>query len=182
MAVELKKLAPWNWFRNEESEGAASQVARPLARYADNPLLQIHREVDRLFDNMLRGSGIPNLFAGPDTLSGWLRPSVDIAANDKQYTITVEVPGVEESDVALELIEDSLVIRGEKKQERERKDEEFYNVERSYGSFRRVLSLPGDADPEGIDARFRNGVLTITLPRKAQARSAGRRIEIKKAA
>lgn len=190
MALELKKLAPWNWFRHEENEAGTipAQGSQSLSTYTDHPLVQMHQQVDRLFNNMLRGFGIPGLFdssgAGLPVLStsSWLRPSVDIAATDKQYTITIEVPGVEENDVSLELIDDSLIIRGEKKLEKEQKDKEFYRVERSYGSFRRVLSLPEDADRERIEARFKNGVLTIILTRRAQAQTAGRRIEIKKAA
>lgn len=188
MALELKKLAPWNWFRHEENEAGTVPVqhGRALSPYTENPLSQIHQQIDRVFNNVLRGFGMPSLFDSGDppvlSASGWLKPSVDIAATDKQYTITAEVPGVDENDVTLELIDDSLIIRGEKKFEKEQKDKEFYRVERSYGSFRRVLSLPEDADRERIDARFRNGVLTITLGRKAQAQTAGRRIEIKKAA
>lgn len=188
MAIELKKLAPWNWFRHEENETGTVPVQRsqPLSAYTDNPLLQFHQEVDRLFNNLMSGFGVPSLFDRENApmlaQAGWLRPNVDIAATDKQYTITVEVPGVEENDVALELVDDSLVIRGEKKLEKEEKDKEFYRVERSYGSFRRVLSLPEDADRDRIEARFKNGVLTVNLPRKAATKITGRRIEIKNAA
>lgn len=188
MALELKKLAPWNWFRHEETEAGTVPVrhGRALSPYIDNPLSQIHQQIDLVFNSLLRGFGIPGMFDSGDppvlAAPGWLKPSVDIAATDRQYVVTVEVPGVDENDIALELVDDSLIIRGEKKFEKEQKDKEFYRVERSYGGFRRVLSLPEDADRERIDARFRNGVLTITLARKAQARPAGRRIEIKKAA
>lgn len=189
MAIELKKLAPWNWFRHEENEAGTVPVnrARALSAYSDSPIWQFHQEMDRLFNNLLRGFGMPGLFESVVNMPSlaqpnWLKPSVDIAATDKQYTITVEVPGVEENDVALELVDDSLVIRGEKKLEKEEKDREFYRVERSYGNFRRVLSLPDDADRDSIDARFRNGVLTISLPRKAATQISGRRITIRNAA
>lgn len=189
MALELKKLVPWNWFKHEENQAGTVPVQRnqTLSTYADSPLSQFHREVDRLFNNLVSGFGMPGLFEAfanmPSQVQpSWLKPSVDIAATDKQYTITVEVPGVEENDIALELLDDSLLIRGEKKLEKEEKDKEFYRVERSYGSFRRVLSLPEDADRDSIDARFSNGVLTINLPRKAATQISGRRIEIKKAA
>jgi HSP20 family protein len=191
---ELKKLAPWNWFKHEETEaGSRSGTgtgSQSLGMYTggSDPLMEMHQQVDRLFNSMLRGFALPSLYgnssAGLPALSAssWLRPSVDIAATDKQYTITVEVPGVEENDLALEMVDDSLIIRGEKKLEQEQKDKEFYRTERSYGSFRRVLSLPQDADWDRIDAQFNNGVLTIILPRKAQAQTAGRRIGIRKAA
>ncbi len=75
-----------------------------------------------------------------------------------------------------------LIIRGEKKQEKEQKDKNFYRTERSYGSFQRTLSLPEDAAKDIIDASFKNGVLTITCPRRAVAQTPAKRIEIKKAA
>ena len=100
----------------------------------------------------------------------FLKPSVDIKENKKNYKISVEVPGVEESDIKLELVDGSLVIRGEKRQENEDKDEHYHSVERSYGSFQRVLSLPEDVNEDDIDAKFKNGVLTITAPRKQLAK------------
>jgi HSP20 family protein len=188
MAIEMKKLAPWNWFRHEES-GAGKAMARHPGGYMDNPMLSIHQEVDRMFSDLIRGFALPaaSLFGRgdnglPSLSSRWLRPDIDIAATDKQYTITVEVPGVDENDITVEVADDSLIVRGEKKFETEQKDKEFYSVERSYGSFRRVLALPGDADTGNIDAGFKNGVLTLTLPRKAQAEKAGRRVQIRKAA
>jgi HSP20 family protein len=188
MAIEMKKLAPWNWFRHEES-GGGKAITRHDGRYMDNPMQTIHQEVDRLFSDLIRGFALPtaSLFGrGEDGLpslsSRWLRPDIDIAATDKQYTITVEVPGVDENDITVEVADDNLIVRGEKKFEKEQKDKEFYSVERSYGSFRRVLSLPEDADTGQIDASFKNGVLTLNLTRKALAQKAGRRVQVRKAA
>ena len=83
----------------------------------------------------------------------------------------------------LELTPDgALIVRGEKKQEKEQKDKNFYRSERSYGSFQRTLSLPEDASRDNIDASFKNGVLTITCPRKAVAQTPTKRIDIKRAA
>jgi HSP20 family protein len=188
MAIEMKKLAPWNWFRHEENAGGKA-LTPYSGRYMDNPMLSIHQEVDRMFNDLMRGFALPaaSLFGRggdglPSLSSRWLRPDVDIAATDKQYTITVEVPGVDENDIAVEVTDDSLIVRGEKKIEKEQKEKEFYSVERSYGSFRRELALPDDADTGNIDAGFKNGVLTLNLPRKAQAQKAGRRIQVSKAA
>ena len=91
------------------------------------------------------------------------------------------MPGVDEKDVKVEIANDTLTIRGEKKQEKEENHKNYYRMERSYGSFQRVLSLPEDADQEGVSATFKNGVLTVTMPRKAAPQANVRRIEIQHA-
>lgn len=113
-----------------------------------------------------------------------MKPNVDIKEGKKDYTISVEVPGVEEGDVKLELADGALTISGEKKHEKEDKDENYYCVERSYGSFKRVLSLPQDAKEEDIEAKFKNGVLKITVPREEveKAETEAKMIDIKSAA
>ena len=185
--MNIKKLAPWNWFKDEEkSEGMNVPVVRQQQQNF-YPLGQLHQEIDRVFDNMFRSFGFPTLgfegsLNGPGHSASLLRPNVDIAATDKEYTIAVEVPGVEQNNVKLELVDDSLVVKGEKVQERENKDRNYHRIERSYGSFQRVLSLPEDADRDGINAAFKNGVLTITLPRKAVTKTSGKVIEIRQAA
>ena len=182
--MNVRKLAPWNWVQDEErNEGRNVPASRTSQEY-DNPLAQLHQEIDRIFDDTFRGLSFPSfdLPTGRLNRSGWLKPNVDIAASDKQYTITVEVPGVDENDIKLEQYDDTLVVKGEKKQESEKSEEDFYRVERAYGSFQRVLNLPEDADRDNIDAQFKNGVLTITLPRKAEAKPEGKVININKAA
>jgi HSP20 family protein len=108
-----------------------------------------------------------------------LKPTLDLSATDKKYTISVEIPGVDEKDVKLEIANDTLTIRGEKKQENEEKDKNYYRVERSYGSFQRVLSLPEDADQAGVKATFKRGILFISMPRKAVPQADVRKIDIK---
>ena len=93
------------------------------------------------------------------------------------YEISIEVPGMSASDVAIELRGGSLYVHGEKQERSEERERYYYRVERSSGRFERVLSLPEDADPDGIRASLDNGVLTIRIPRRA-ADSGGRRIEI----
>jgi HSP20 family protein len=92
-------------------------------------------------------------------------PALDISDDDEQYSITVELPGGKKDDVHVEVHDDTLTIRGEKKSEREEKKEQRRYVERSYGTFSRSFSLPSDADAEHIDASFKDGVLTIRLPK-----------------
>jgi len=186
--MDFKKLAPWNWFKKEEEESGSTVPVRyhtphPSAHRMENPILQMQRDMDRIFDNFFSGFGLApsrqgGLFAGPLT-SGFLKPTLDIGADDKEYTISIEVPGVDRQDVKIEIANGTLIIKGEKKQEKEEKEKNFYRMERSYGSFQRMLSLPADADQEQIKATFKNGVLTVTMPRKALPQPEGKRIEIR---
>jgi HSP20 family protein len=183
--MDIKKLNPWNWFKHEE-DGERRNV--PVRRQSDRqlsaytPLLSLHQEIDRVFDHVFRHFGWPSFGAGAARSpleSNLFRPSVDIDATDKEYRITVEVPGVDEKDLSLELGRDgTLTVKGEKKQEREENGRDFYRVERSYGSFQRVLALPEDANQAGISAHFKNGVLTVSIPRRAIALPEVRRISI----
>ena len=186
--MDFKKIVPWNWFKKEEEESGGTVPVRHLRHHQpaarlDHPFLQMQREMDRMFDRFFTGFGLTpsrreGIFSGSLT-GGLLKPTLDIGANDKEYTISVEVPGVEQKDVKLEIINNTLTIKGEKKQEKEEKDKDFYRMERSYGSFQRVLSLPEDADQEKISATFKNGVLTVTMPRRALPKTDVKQIEIK---
>jgi HSP20 family protein len=178
--MDIKKLNPWNWFSHEEEQARNVPVQQRNTSQGYYPLVQLHHDIDRMFGNLFPGVGWGRML---DIDDGLLRPRVDVASTDKEYSITVEVPGVDEKDVKLELTHDGqLIIRGEKTQEKEQKDKNFYCSERSYGSFQRTLSLPEDAAKDIIDASFKNGVLTITCPRKAVAQTPAKRIEIKNAA
>ncbi len=184
MNVNLKKWAPWNWFKKEQDtqqDASAVPVVRSNpptslpASPALDPLLQLHREMDRLFDDAFRGFGVSwprlTLPSVPSQMQGLLRPSLDIQETDKQYQITLELPGVEEKDIQLTLEDDVLYIRGEKRQEQEQKDRHYHRIERSYGSFQRALNLPADANQDAIKASFKNGVLTVTVDKREMAAS-----------
>ncbi len=187
--MDFKKLAPWNWFKKEEEgSGIVLPVNRPDKRSihrmdaASQPMIQLQQEMDRLFERAFRRfdlSPLSNEWLTPLTASGFLRPQLDIAATEKEYSITVEVPGVSEKDVKIEIADDTMTILGEKKQEKEEKEKNYYRVERSYGSFQRVLSLPEDANQDDVKATFKNGVLSIKMPRKALPKSDVKKIEIK---
>ena len=105
-------------------------------------------------------------------------PQVDIGESQKDYTITVEVPGVQEKEIDLTLIDGTFTIRGEKRSEHEEKEKHYHRVERSYGSFQRILSLPTDADENSIKAKFKDGVLTIILAKDPSAKPPVRKIAI----
>lgn len=188
--MSIKKWIPWNWFKKEEEEPGKSvpvqrQSSEDQGLTLRNSIEQFHREVDRLFDEAFRGMGhLPFSFNRPlpsGLNKGLIKPTLDLGATEKEYTVTVEIPGVSEKDVELEIVNDTLTIRGEKKHENEEKNKSYYRMERSYGSFQRMLSLPEDADQNGVAATFDNGILTVTLPRKALPKADVKRIEVKSA-
>ncbi len=186
--MNIKKFAPWNWFGKEEESAKNVPVAQRsdvqpsyIEGGATNPIVHLHREIDRLFEDAFRGFGTSpfkqEMFPSMNA-ANVLKPQVDIGATDKEYCITIEVPGVDEKDVKIEIANDTMTIHGEKQQEKEEKEKNYYRVERSYGSFQRVLSLPEDADQEDIKAIFKKGVLTIKMPRKDVPKTAARQITI----
>lgn len=178
MDIDFKKLAPWNWFKNEQQEQqtvSSLPVQRndlPAASGPVSPILQLHREIDRLFDDAFRGFGFPalNMPQWPSDWSGMLKPALDIQETDKQYKIALEVPGVEEKDIQITLDNDVLMVRGEKRQNRRRR-KVASTVERSYGSFQRALNLPDDANQIRSKHRSRTG---CSRSRSTSARSARR--------
>ena len=187
MDIDFKKLAPWNWFKKEQEEqqsNASLPVQRsdlPAAGVTVSPILQLHREIDRMFDDVFRGYGFPALAMPrwPSDWPGMLKPALDIQETDNQYKIALEVPGVEEKNIQITLNNDILIVRGEKRQEQEKEEGGFHRVERSYGSFQRALNLPENANQDSIKAAFKNGVLTITIDkRESSAPKQGRSIPI----
>jgi HSP20 family protein len=177
--MELKNLlTPWNWFKKEEEQSQAVRSSNAL-RSTDHPLARFHRDLDQLFDNVFQGFPLsPGRKENGSAWGGLILPHVDIGENKKQYTITVEVPGVAEKDIHLTLADGTLMIQGEKRSEQEDKNKHYHRVERSYGSFQRMLSFPTDADENSVEAKFRDGVLTITIAKDPQAKSPVRHIAI----
>lgn len=134
---------------------------RPSMMRGD-PFLQLHREMNRLFDDTFRGFGGGEGGQG----GGTIMPSLDVHDIDDGIEVTAELPGVAKDDIDLSLDGDMLTISGEKKNER--KDERAHVVERSYGSFRRSVQLPFAPDPGKVQADCDNGILRIRLPRGAE--------------
>ena len=188
--MNIKKWVPWNWFKKEDEDaGKAAPIQRSLAQtqnqHLSGSLTRFHQDLDRIFDQAFRGFDLApfgfNRPLLPGMNDGMIKPTLDLSATEKAYTIAVEVPGVDEKDVKVEIVNDTLTIRGEKKHEKEENDKNYYRMERSYGSFQRVLSLPEDADQTGVAATFKNGVLTVTMPRVVAQQANVRQIEVKSA-
>lgn len=137
-------------------------------RTPTRPLAQMERTMQRLFDEPFR---LP--FVTEDM--GWM-PAVEVSETDSSIQVTAELPGVAKEDVSVDLDDNVLTIRGEKKEEKKVEQAEQYLVERYYGSFQRSFTLPAPVDPEKVRAEFNNGVLTVKLEKNGRAR--GRRIEI----
>ncbi|MDN3558045.1 Hsp20/alpha crystallin family protein [Halomonas maura] len=173
--MDLQKFSPWNWFR---SEGHDAPTAGEARGGEPAPLANMHQELDRWMDGMMRQFGMPSVATRFGEMPALLRPRLDIAERDHDYLITVEVPGVEKQDLTLSLDADRLIIEGEKRQETTRQEDRYQRVERSYGSFRRLLDLPADARLDGIEAAFDKGVLRITVPRSGEAKASRREIPI----
>ncbi len=177
--MNLTKLIPWNWLKTEEEQNG---ISAPIQRrdFQTNPIMQFHQGIDRMFDQFFQSYGFPSLLNDSALLSkdNMIKPNVDITDTDKNYSISVEIPGVDKDSIQISLNDGNLTIRGEKKQEKEEKDRNYHRIERSYGSFQRVLSLPPDADSDKIDASFKNGVLIVTLPKIPGAKSSVKTIPI----
>ena len=141
---------------------------------------QMRDEMDRLFDRFeYDWPRLPNLFR-VRMGEAMMVPEVDVRENANSMTIEAELPGLDEKDVAITLANGVLTIKGEKKREREEKDENYYLTERSFGRFERSLRLPETIDNNRVEARFDKGVLKVTAAKKPEAAKAERKIEVKK--
>ena len=144
-------------------------------RSVASPFVSLQREIDRLFEDFSRG--FPT---GSGNGATALMPSMDITENEKEIEITAELPGLEEKDVQVNVADNLLTIRGEKKAEKEQKDKNYRLVERSYGSFERTLELPEGVNADAIKANISKGVLKVTVPKPVPAQA--KKIDVKSAA
>ena len=149
----------------------------PLRREEDNPFFSLQREVDRIFDRFSRGFGGGELVEREEALRGFI-PSVDVSETDKEIHVTAELPGMDEKDLDITLSGNNLIIRGEKKSEKEEKGEQFYRKESAYGAFHRTIPLPVEVETERIEAKFNKGVLEIRIPKSPEAQKAKKKISI----
>lgn len=145
------------------------------SRGLDHPFLDLHREMNRLLDDFAGGAG-----AGGSASAGGLlaAPRMDVRENEREVSICCELPGVKPADIDLRVEGDLLTIRGEKKHERDEGREDFHVLERSFGRFQRSVQLPFVPEADKVKADFRDGVLTVRVPKRPeQERSQRIRIE-----
>lgn len=163
-------LIPWGWGRRQV----------PIHRETElSPFQTLRQEMDRLFDEFLRGFEVG--WPSAEEPFGYTFPRIDMSETDKEVLITAELPGLTEKDIELSLSRDMLTISGEKKEEKEESVKGYYRMERHYGAFRRQLPLPVEVDPDRCDASFKNGILTVKLAKTPEAQKQVKSIPIKKA-
>ncbi|MGI0526729.1 Hsp20/alpha crystallin family protein [Rhizobium giardinii] len=168
--MSVRDLIPWG-------RSNSNQVPTVFRDGERDPFLSLHREVNRLFDDVFRGFGsnLPSFNCASAFSGGW--PSVEISDDEKEIKVTAEVPGLEEKDIEVLLDDGVLTLKGEKRSETEDKDRQF--SERFYGRFERRIPLGYEVKEDKVGARFKNGVLTVTLPKSEKAQSQVKRITIK---
>lgn len=161
-----------------------------LSMHAWWPIESLRREIDHLFDDfggVFRRSPFRRpLFAMEPLWRPEMRwtaaPAVDITESDKAYEITAELPGMDEKEIEVKVINGNLMIKGERQEQKEENQKDYYLHERRFGSFERRFQVPEGADTDKIEASFKKGVLTVTLPKKPEAQKPAKKIEVKTAA
>lgn len=152
------------------------------------PLMGLRDQIEDMFDRYLHGfpSHMPRLGHLWDMepgfgLKGFERsPRMDMSETDKGYEITAELPGLGEDDLDVSVTDDVMTISGEKKEEQEQKEKDYFVKERRYGRFRRTLRMPQDADADKVSASFEKGVLKVEIPKTGEPAKKGRKISLKK--
>jgi HSP20 family protein len=164
------------------------QTMEPSFTRAWHPFESFRREIDRLFDDFGLGFRWPSArspFAAEPLFRRELTwptmPAVDVVESEKAYEITADLPGMDEKNIEVKVADGVLTIKGEKQEEKEEKKKDYYLQERSFGSFQRSFELPESVDSDKIEASFKKGVLTVTLPKKPEAQKPTKKIEVKAA-
>ncbi len=183
MADNMSKIP----VKSEKKPATPSPFGTSLSSWG--PFETLRREIDQLFDrfhepastlSFSRPSFLPD-FSWPRALGFGLAPAVDVVEKDKQYEVTAELPGLDEKNIEVKVSNGMLMIKGEKKEEKEERDQDHYVSERRYGSFSRSFQVPANVDTNKIEAHFTKGVLTVKLPKSAEAMKNDKTIEIKAA-
>ena len=163
--MAIRDLVPWGRERGVNT-----------SRDREDPFTSLHREMNRMFEDFARSFDVA-------PWSGWeaegFHPRTDVSETDDELLVTAEMPGLEEKDFELNLTGDLLTLKGEKRHEREEKEKgAVHRIERGYGSFQRTIQLPCEVVAEKATAEYRNGVLTVTLPKAPSAQRPVQRIEV----
>lgn len=162
------------------NEQTALPVKRPkhaIEVRSAGPLGWLRDEIDRVFDEFSFNRPMRSIFAFP-AYTDAATLATELVEKDNGYLMTVELPGIDEKDIDVELADGVLTISGEKHEESERKESDYLINERSYGAFRRQMTLPADIDPDTLEAKMRNGVLKLEMKKDRKAESRTRKIAI----
>ncbi|MBP7276049.1 MAG: Hsp20/alpha crystallin family protein [Kiritimatiellae bacterium] len=169
----MNNLIPW---KRRKDQSVAPRRAEDT-----HPFAQLHHQMNDLIERFFQDWEAPFDVPAPAPgagMMGFNSPAVDVTETDDELQVTADLPGLSEKDVEVSLDEQSLVLRGEKRVDREEKKRNWHISERSYGSFQRAIPLPSGLDTARIKASFKNGVLTVRLPKTQEAKARRRTIEI----
>ncbi len=161
--MEKRALTPWSSGLEKSTRAMGS----------------IHEAIDRLFDDWFNGFEMETLPVFEGRRWGTDIPKVDVAEGDKEFKVTAELPGIDEKDIDIEMARDRLIIKAEKKEEKEEKHKNYFRKERSFGAIHREIPLPTEILADKASAEFKKGVLTITLPKSPEAQKELVRIPVK---
>lgn len=143
----------------------------------EHPFYTLQKKMNNLFDDFFRGFDIdPHGFYASGLRN--FTPSVDVKENEKEFIIKAELPGVDEKEIEVTVTDNTVTIKGEKKEEKEDKGNNYYYMERSYGSFHRVIPLSAETESNKADASFKNGVLSIVIPKSRSTKTKGTKVPI----
>ncbi|MBN2498155.1 MAG: Hsp20/alpha crystallin family protein [Deltaproteobacteria bacterium] len=170
----MSKLSKWLPFKKRPAGETGVQRS-----WTDHPLERMRDEMNRVFDSFFRDPFSSFEMDWPRPFStGSLAPNVDIEDKGKDLVVSVELPGMDSDDVEVQLADNALTIKGEKKSEQTEEHDGYYMSERSFGSFQRIVPLPVEVEPDKAEASFKKGVLTVRLPKSDRARETVRKIRI----
>ncbi len=169
--MQISDLIPWGRHKDKTPTREDESDA--------NPLVSLQRDINHVFENFWHK--VENGWTGRREAMGMFGPSTDITETDKSVDVSIELPGMTQDDIDISLSNDAMTIRGEKKIEHEENRKGVYMSERSYGSFYRTVPLPAGVDADKADASFKNGVLTISLPKTPEAQAKIKHIKVKAA-
>lgn len=167
--MSIRDLAPWNWGKKNV----------PVRREERDPFLDLERRLGGWFDDFWRDFPLAD-WREPFASLGDFSPRVELEETAQEYKVHAELPGLTEQDIEVTLTDGELTLRGEKKSETSGERDGRGYTERRYGSFSRRLALPGAVEAEQVQAEFKNGVLTVKLPKSRQAAEKARQIAVKR--
>ncbi len=171
--MDIKELVPWHREKQEKREKRQESSGQ-----TGTSLDTMRRDMNEMFNDLFQGFGLApfeSSFGGDVEL---FSPRVDVVETPDALKVSAELPGMDKEDIDVSLSRDTLTISGEKRSEWEEEGEDYYHLERSYGSFRRSVAVPCEIDDDAIEATFENGVLNIVLPKTEKGKSC-RRISVK---
>ncbi|RIJ30466.1 MULTISPECIES: Hsp20/alpha crystallin family protein [Alphaproteobacteria] len=180
--MRIRDLVPWG--RKKTDDGSETRSSgRSLVKSRDETqgsVISLQHELNDVFDRFFERFERP-FFDRAGAMNVFSQPSVDVSESDKAIKVSVDLPGMDEDDIDVTLTGDVLTVRGERKAEREENKKGYFLHERSYGAFYRTIPLPPGVETDKAKAEFKKGVLTVTLPKSADAKRLTKRIEVKAA-